>query len=217
MTSRPRFQIRVLVALLATAAAASLALVGCGGSDDGDREASGTSGYVIDGNTGRAENNTTYRGVELSIENDFGADIEISFAGYCRRQISGTDGWRTLKQGEKARWKSCDKLIYKGYNDDQKTDEFSALRWPGLPGSDAREGFEVLNPAGALPKFWFATADCFNKGENGGELGPIGGMKEGAVVEVSNKPYDCGAKVVVKRDRDTKYYKHFYATVKPQG
>lgn len=208
MPSKSRFDVRIPAVLLATAAAASLALVGCGG-DDGDREAAGTPGYVVDGNTGNAADNKTYRGVELTVENNLGADMKVSFAGYCRRQTTGTNGWRTLKQGEKARWRSCDKIVYGRY-----PEQFSAMQWPGIQGAYGRERFQVENPALQKPTFFFNEKDCFHPTVNDDI---IGGMGQNETVRVENKSKNCGAAVVVKRESDSADYIRFYATVKPQG
>ena len=217
MFDKPRLNRRVPTLAIAVLAVASSAIVGCGGGSDGDRQASATSGYVVDGNTGNAADNKSYRGVELTIENAFKADIGVSLAGYCRKQITGTNGFVTLKNGEKARWRSCNKIIY-GEGRDYSTNQFSALKWPGLPTPGGRERFSVVNPSTGKPKFYFATQDCLYQD---GDIYPtgdvIGGMKTNQVIRVENKNENCGAAVIVKRQGDSRDYKRFYAVVEPQG
>lgn len=209
MFDKPRLNRRVPTLAIAVLAVASSAIVGCGGGSDGDRQASATSGYVVDGNTGNAADNKSYRGVELTIENAFKAKIVVSLAGYCRKQITGTNGFVILKNGEKARWRACNKIIY-GEGRDYSTEQSSAIGgWPG-PG---RERFSVLNPSAGKPKFYFAVDGCFNTGDNDF----IGGMKENQTVRVENKNENCGAAVVVTRQGDSRDYKRFYASVVPQG
>jgi hypothetical protein len=209
MSGKSHLNRRVPSLAIAAVAVACSALVGCGGGSDVNRQASATSGYVVDGKTGNAADNKSYRGVELTIENAFKAKIAVSLAGYCRKQITGTNGFVTLENGEKARWRACNKIIY-GEGRDYSTGESSAIGgWPG----PSRERFTVLNPAATTPKFFFAVDGCFNSGGNDF----IGGMKQNQTVRVENKEENCGAAVVVTRQGDSRDYIRFYAVVEPQS
>jgi hypothetical protein len=182
--------------------ASSLALAACGGEDeDSNREASGGSEFVIDGSTGDASKNKSYRGVELTVENDSSGPVFVSFAGYCRGQTTGTEGAARLEKGQKARWRSCDKLIY---GSEAKGTQ-SSLAW-----GDGAERFEVENPAAARPTFFFNDRDCFH---NNREEDIIGGMSTGKPVRVENKRKGCGRAVIVERLSDSRDYIVFSAKV----
>jgi hypothetical protein len=204
----------VPLALISLMEASSLALAACSSDDeDSNREASGGSGFVVDGNTGNAKDNKTYRGVSLEVNNDFGQDIWVSFAGRCNKQFSGTDGWVKLAWKERARWRACDDLIYGPR--DYGTQVFSALSWGGdSPGAGNVERFTLKNPAIGKPQFFFAERDCFHNNPN---EDIIGSFSENQFRSAENKSKNCGARVLVEREGDGRNYKDFNLWVEPQG
>jgi hypothetical protein len=206
----------VPLAVVSLLAASSLAIAACGGDDEeSEREASGGTGFVVDGNTGDASKNKTYRGVALEVKNDFGQDIWVSFAGRCDQgrgpgAITGTNGWVKLSWGERARWRACDDLI-DGADYGYKN-QVSALSWGASNPEDGTiERFTLKNPAVGRPEFLFNDRDCFNRDPavSIADRGPLGQFSENQIKSTDYIKTNCGAEVIVEREKDGRNYKDF--------
>lgn len=205
----------VPLAVISLIAGSCLALVACGGDDDeSDRQASGGSGFVVDGNTGEGSANKSYRGVSLTIENDYGNDIEVEFKGRCNqrgtRLESGTNGFVKVGQGQRARWRSCDELIAP-----------TAISWKSPERNNPTvTPFIVYNQAVGLPRVDVDLRSCLGKAAFPGQTKYPGPLKQNQETTLDDedaygRKFNCGGKIVLRRESDSANYKQFYMLVRP--